>query len=98
MPPERHALRRFRTGPLRPTGGSSEIPHLCEMTVSHRLPRVRTILRGSRVAARLTQTTVTSERNARMQKTRLLAAMIAVVLAPALLLAQKVSYDFDKSA
>jgi hypothetical protein len=33
-----------------------------------------------------------------MQKTRLLAAMIAVVLAPALLLAQKVSYDFDKSA
>jgi Domain of unknown function (DUF4136) len=33
-----------------------------------------------------------------MQKTRLLAAMIAVVLAPALLLAQKVSYDFDKGA
>jgi len=32
-----------------------------------------------------------------MQKTRLLAAMIAVVLAPALLLAQKVSYDFDKN-
>ena len=33
-----------------------------------------------------------------MQKRRLVAAMIAVVLAPALLLAQKVSYDFDKSA
>jgi Domain of unknown function (DUF4136) len=33
-----------------------------------------------------------------MQKTRLLAAMLAVVLAPALLIAQKVSYDFDKSA
>jgi hypothetical protein len=33
-----------------------------------------------------------------MQKTRLLAGLLAVALAPVVVLAQKVSYDFDKSA
>ena len=33
-----------------------------------------------------------------MKKTRLLAGLIVVALAPVVVLAQKVSYDFDKSA
>jgi hypothetical protein len=40
----------------------------------------------------------TSERNARMQKTRVLAGIAALLLVPALAMAQKTSYDYDKTA
>jgi hypothetical protein len=40
----------------------------------------------------------TSERNARMQKRLVTAAMTLALLVPALALAQKTSYDYDKSA
>jgi hypothetical protein len=40
----------------------------------------------------------TSERNARMQKTRVLAGIAALILAPAVAMAQKTSYDYDKTA
>jgi hypothetical protein len=40
----------------------------------------------------------TSERNARMQKTRVLAGIAALLLIPALAMAQKTSYDYDKTA
>src|SRR5574338_940023 len=54
--------------------------------------------RAGALHPRLCPETTTSERNVHMQKRRVIGGLAALLLVPALAMAQKVSYDFSKSA